>query len=64
MAGRTYRFTFGPWNISTGADPFGPAVRKELELLDQVLVGLKMLPDDLALARTPDLQGLGAALRS
>jgi xylose isomerase len=25
-----YRFTFGPWNISTGADPFGPAVRKEL----------------------------------
>jgi xylose isomerase len=27
---RTYRFTFGPWNISTGADPFGPPVRKEL----------------------------------
>jgi xylose isomerase len=27
---RTYRFTFGPWNISTGADPFGPTVRKEL----------------------------------
>jgi xylose isomerase len=26
----TYRFTFGPWNISTGADPFGPAVRKEV----------------------------------
>lgn len=25
-----YRFTFGPWNISTGADPFGPAVRPEL----------------------------------
>jgi xylose isomerase len=25
-----YRFTFGPWNISTGEDPFGPAVRKEL----------------------------------
>jgi len=24
-----YRFTFGPWNISTGADPFGPPVRKE-----------------------------------
>ncbi|HEX5272893.1 MAG TPA: TIM barrel protein [Gemmataceae bacterium] len=28
----TYRFTFGPWNISTGADPFGPPVRKELAL--------------------------------
>jgi xylose isomerase len=27
---RTYRFTFGPWNISTGADPFGPPVRDEV----------------------------------
>ena len=27
----SYRFTFGPWNISTRAlDPFGPAVRKEV----------------------------------
>src|SRR5437867_1796843 len=25
-----YRFTFGPWNISMGADPFGPVVRKEV----------------------------------
>ncbi|MEQ1853496.1 MAG: TIM barrel protein [Chthoniobacteraceae bacterium] len=23
----TYRFSFGPWNISEGADPFGPDVR-------------------------------------
>src|SRR5712692_9356451 len=33
MAGSTqrkYRFTFGPLNISTGSDPFGPAVRKEV----------------------------------
>jgi sugar phosphate isomerase/epimerase len=22
-----YRFSFGPWNIHTGADPFGPRVR-------------------------------------
>jgi xylose isomerase len=29
-APRTYRFTFGPWNISQGADPFGPVVRKEV----------------------------------
>jgi xylose isomerase len=28
-AGR-YRFTFGPWNIHAGTDPFGPAVRKEV----------------------------------
>src|SRR6267142_2507683 len=25
-----YRFTFGPWNISMGADPFGPPVRKDV----------------------------------
>ncbi len=27
----SYRFSFGPWNISTGADPFGPPARKEME---------------------------------
>src|ERR1700736_4874019 len=27
---KSYRFTFGPWNISTGADPFGPPARKEV----------------------------------
>ena len=26
----TFRFSFGPWNISSGADPFGPAVRESL----------------------------------
>ncbi len=26
----TYRFSFGPWNISTGADPFGPPSRAEV----------------------------------
>src|SRR5579863_7226816 len=25
-----YRFTFGPWNISMGGDPFGPPVRSEV----------------------------------
>ncbi|MFL5342591.1 MAG: TIM barrel protein [Gemmataceae bacterium] len=30
MSQRTYRFTFGPWNISVGADPFGPAVRPDV----------------------------------
>jgi xylose isomerase len=24
----TYRFSFGPWNVSEGADPFGPEVRE------------------------------------
>jgi xylose isomerase len=27
---RNYRFTFGPWNISPGADPFGPPVRPDV----------------------------------
>ena len=31
----TYRFSFGPWNISTGADPFGPTVRQEMEYAAQ-----------------------------
>jgi xylose isomerase len=26
----SFRFSFGPWNIHTGADPFGPAVRKNI----------------------------------
>ena len=25
-----YRFSFGPWNIHEGADPFGPEVRPSL----------------------------------
>lgn len=29
MAGE-FRFTFGPWNIHEGADPFGPAVRETI----------------------------------
>src|SRR5262245_27877588 len=34
--GQQYRFTFGPWNISTGADPFGPPVRSEVEFAAKV----------------------------
>ncbi len=30
MAG-IFKFTFGPWNIHEGADPFGPAVRKSVD---------------------------------
>ncbi len=32
----SYRFSFGPWNISTGADPFGPPVRRELEFARKI----------------------------
>ena len=30
MAGQ-FKFTFGPWNIHEGADPFGPSVRESIE---------------------------------
>ena len=35
MAG-TFRFTFGPWNIHEGADPFGPTVRKPIEFAQKL----------------------------
>lgn len=41
----------------------GPALREELELLDLTLERLDLLPKDLALARLPDLQGLGGSSR-
>jgi len=44
MAGK-YKFTFGPWNIHEGADPFGPDVRKKLEF-DQKLEFYKTLGYD------------------
>jgi len=31
-----YRFSFGPWNISTGSDPFGPPARKEMEFARKI----------------------------
>ena len=38
-----------------------PALRRELELLDRTLEKLYVFPEDLALARIPDSQGLGGA---
>jgi uncharacterized membrane protein len=38
-----------------------PALRQELNLLDQVVEKSYVYPEDLALARIPDSQGLGAA---
>jgi len=31
-----YRFSFGPWNIHTGADPFGPEVRPSIEFAQKL----------------------------
>ena len=38
-----------------------PALRRELDLLDRTLERVLECPEDLALARQPDLQGLGGA---
>jgi xylose isomerase len=31
-----YRFSFGPWNIHPGADPFGPPVRNEFSFAEKL----------------------------
>jgi xylose isomerase len=33
-----YRFSFGPWNIHAGADPFGPGVRPEVPFHEKLKV--------------------------
>ena len=37
-----YRFSFGPWNIDEGADPFGPTVRKPIALARKMASARKM----------------------
>ncbi|TWU22787.1 TIM barrel protein [Bythopirellula polymerisocia] len=32
----SYRFSFGPWNIHGGADPFGPATRNEIAFAEKL----------------------------
>jgi xylose isomerase len=50
-----YRFTFGPWNISTGADPFGPPVREDVGFAQKIRAykqmgfdGVQFHDDDVA----------------
>jgi len=38
-----------------------PVLRQELDLLDRMLEKLHLFPEDLALARVPDTQGLGGS---
>src|SRR5438046_1109554 len=63
-----YRFTFGPWNISTGADPFGPAVRKEVAFAAKIreykklgFDGVQCHDDDVVEADLPPAETLKAA---
>ncbi len=61
MADKKYRFTFGPWNISMGADPFGPPVRKEVAFAAKIREYKKIgydgvqFHDDDAVANLDDL---------
>jgi len=41
MAGK-FRFTFGPWNIHEGADPFGPAVRESVAFNEKLKLYKKL----------------------
>lgn len=41
MAG-TFRFSFGPWNIHEGADPFGPTVRESISFNDKLAMYKKL----------------------
>jgi xylose isomerase len=59
-----YRFSFGPWNIHEGADPFGPPVRpsvkfaKKLKLYKELgFAGVQFHDDDAV----PDLESKAAA---
>jgi len=59
-----YRFSFGPWNIHEGADPFGPPVRtsltfsKKLQIYKDLGYDAVQFHDDDAV---PDLDVLSAA---
>src|SRR3974390_243231 len=61
MAGE-YRFSFGPWNVHEGADPFGPTVRRGLTFAKKLKLyktlgfdGVQFHDDDAV----PDLNKLG-----
>jgi xylose isomerase len=63
MAGN-YRFSFGPWNIHEGADPFGPPVRSSLAFGHKLKMykqlgfdGVQFHDDDAV----PELETLSAA---
>lgn len=63
MAGK-FRFSFGPWNIHEGADPFGPTVRKPMEFGKKLAMykklgfdGVQFHDDDAV----PDMNNLSPA---
>ena len=59
-----YRFSFGPWNIHEGADPFGPVVRttvqfeNKLEILKDMGFDAMQFHDDDAVPNLDDLSAV------
>src|SRR3990172_2279074 len=39
---KPYRFSFGPWNLSEGADPFGPPVREPLKFAEKLKIAKQL----------------------
>lgn len=37
-----YRFSFGPWNLHEGADPFGPPIRPTREFVEKLDLAVKL----------------------
>ncbi len=64
MASQQYRFCFGPWNISEGADPYGPTTRPpqtpdwKLKQIKAIGFDAMMFHDDDAV---PDIDNKSAA---
>lgn len=62
-----YRFSFGPWNIHEGADPFGPVVRDSMTFAEKLKLFKPLgyegvqLHDDDAVPNLNDLDGAGIA---
>lgn len=59
----TFRFSFGPWNIHEGADPFGPPVRPSAPLAEKLALYRKLgfegvqFHDDDVVPNLSDLSG-------
>jgi xylose isomerase len=67
---RRYKFTFGPWNISQGADPFGPPARKEVAFAAKIreykkigFDGVQFHDDDVCPADLPHAETMRGVAR-
>lgn len=63
MAG-TFRFTFGPWNIHEGADPFGPEVRTSISFNEKLELYKKLGFDGVQFHDDDAVPDLGSLSRN